>query len=316
MDETNTSLLPLGPLFPPSRLVFVPTEDICMLGVPLGSPSRSASFVSEKLFARLLPTVAKLVDFEDSQAAFYLLRVSFSVVRAVHFMRTTPLSHWRAEADRFDSSVRESAEAILGFPLPNPCYDQACLAPTLGGLGLRRVVDHADVAFAASRRESMKTCEEKWSLGPGSSDGPCQRLASLSIDEASLARLVGSAPDRRERQRLSRLVCDHAGAWVSAVPSSVDGLDTVMRPRVFRTAAAIRLGVPVLLSSVSCPSCMQIMDVLGDHASCCSKTSDTLIRHNRVRNLVDRTPLRVSLTRLWRKRASWVTPLGGGRGTS
>jgi len=29
------------------------------------------------------------------------------------------------------------------------------------------------------------------------------------------------------------------------------------------------------------------MDLLGDHASCCEKTGDILVRHNRIRDLVD-----------------------------
>ena len=52
----------------------------------------------EKLMKRLSRTVTALSEFEDSQAAFYLLRVSYSIVRAVHFMRTTPLEHWRDHA--------------------------------------------------------------------------------------------------------------------------------------------------------------------------------------------------------------------------
>ena len=33
---------------------------------------------------------------------------------------------------------------------------------------------------------------------------------------------------------------------------------------------------------------MQIIDVFGDHAACCSVSSDRIHRHNRVRNLLDR----------------------------
>jgi hypothetical protein len=45
-----------------------------------------------------------LVDFEDSQAASYLLRVSYSIVRAVHFMRTTPLEKLGCSVRPNDSS--------------------------------------------------------------------------------------------------------------------------------------------------------------------------------------------------------------------
>ena len=87
-----------------------------MLGVPLGSKAKNAEFVQRKLFSRLDRTVDRLKDFDDSQSAFFLLRVSFSIVRAVHFMRTTPLADWSAESVRFDNEIRTAAEAILGFP--------------------------------------------------------------------------------------------------------------------------------------------------------------------------------------------------------
>ena len=34
--------------------------------------------------------------------------------------------------------------------------------------------------------------------------------------------------------------------------------------------------------------CMQNFDFMGDHASCCAKNSDLIIRHNRIRNLLNK----------------------------
>jgi len=75
-----------------NQVKLIPHSEIQMLGVPLGSDLFVSEFVEKKLLGRLLSTVTKLVEFEDTQAASYLLRVSYSIVRAVHFMRTTPLS--------------------------------------------------------------------------------------------------------------------------------------------------------------------------------------------------------------------------------
>ena len=72
------------------QVKLVPHSEIQMLGVPLGNDSFVSGFVEKKLLGRLLDTVNRLVEFEDTQAATYLLRVSFSIVRAVHF-RTTPM---------------------------------------------------------------------------------------------------------------------------------------------------------------------------------------------------------------------------------
>ena len=51
---------------------------------------------------------------------------------------------------------------------------------------------------------------------------------------------------------------------------------------------SMRLGLPVLDEEKSCSLCMQTIDVFGDHAACCSMSSDRIHRHNRVRNLLDR----------------------------
>jgi hypothetical protein len=140
----------------------VPTSEVCILGVPLGSVAFTAKFVEEKLFSRVRVAVGRLCNLDDSQSAMFLLRISYGIVRATHFMRTTPLEHWVEHARTFDKMVRDAAEAILGTPFDDQAYAQAALTPRFGGLGLRRIVDHADAAFAASWRESQCTASETW----------------------------------------------------------------------------------------------------------------------------------------------------------
>ena len=71
-------------------MALVPTDEIQMLGVPLGSDTFVSHFVDGKLCAGTVKVMAKLAEFEDPQAAMYLLRLSYGIVRANHFMRTTP----------------------------------------------------------------------------------------------------------------------------------------------------------------------------------------------------------------------------------
>ena len=99
---------------------------------------------------------------------------------------------------------------------------------------------------------------------------------------------MAEAPSQRERQRLGRLVAEHAGAWVTAVPSALEGSDCILSPSVFRTAVRYRLGLPVARPDVQCSFCMQPFDLCGDHAACCKKNADIIVRHNRIRNLVAR----------------------------
>ena len=273
----------------PSPIVnvpLVPTEKIQMLGVPLGSSAFAADFVQARLLQPCDSVMSKLADFEDTQAAMYLLRLSYGIVRANHFMRTTPLHQWANQASKFDARVRQTVTDILGCAFTQESYDQACVSTTVGGLGIRRVSEHAPGAFSASWHSSKSTAEEKWSPLPGCSEAPqSQKDSSAKIDHSIMDGLI-SRSDKRGAQRLRRLDCLHANSWLSALPSSSDGKETILGPRIYRTAVRRLLGLPVLSSPVPCPLCQQIMDVLGDHALCCKKTRDLVTRHNRVRNLV------------------------------
>ena len=148
----------------------------------------------EKLLGRLLDTVNRLVEFEDTQAATYLLRVSFSIVRAVHFMRTTPLDQWREQASNFDGMIRAAIETIIGFPMDDPTFAQASLTPRLGGLGPRKVVEHADLAYHASWHEAQKVAKEKWT-SPANlpAEYLSQQDASFEFDEKMHTYLVDQA---------------------------------------------------------------------------------------------------------------------------
>ena len=204
-------------------------------------------------------------------------------------MRTTPLSHWHSIATSFDSSIRRVFESLVGFPLSNSAYTQACLTPKLGGFGIRRVAHHADFAFNASRFEVFSAWGVR--LGWSSSPAPCpsQREASFTFDSNVLTQLVSLSTTPREKQRLSRVSQPHAGSWVTAVPSTIDGPDALIRPQAFRIACRLRLGVSVFDDGIICPSCTHtFLDKFGDHAICCTSTGDLIVRHNRMRDLVEK----------------------------
>jgi len=90
---------------------------------------------------------------------------------------------WRAQAEKFDGTIRSAAESILGFPMSDQCYSQACLTPRLGGFGLRRAVDHAEIAFAASWHEAQDTCRERWRPRDDVKSFSTQKRGSFLKDE-------------------------------------------------------------------------------------------------------------------------------------
>ena len=153
-------------------------------------------------------------------------------MRAVHFMRTTPLHQWLKQAVTFDAMMRSAIERILGFPMSNLTFAQVCLTPKLGGLGLRRTVEHADLAFHASWHESQSTARETW---VPRADQPAiylpQQEASFRFDSKMHTYLIDQAPTDREAQRLRRVATPHACGFITAVPSNEDGKDTILHPR-------------------------------------------------------------------------------------
>jgi hypothetical protein len=186
LDRSRSSPCPLLSGDVSAAIPITALADLSILGVPLGPPDTVSPFVAKKLLDGLRPLLDKLVEFEDSQAASFLLRVSFSAVRATHFMRTTPLTHWRSVASSFDASIRGAFESIAGFPLSESSYTQASLTPRLGGFGLRQVVLHADGAFNACRSEVYAAWGSRlgWSSVPTPS--PSQQEASFSLDKSLL----------------------------------------------------------------------------------------------------------------------------------
>ena len=152
-----------------------------MLGVPLGSDTFGANYVSRKLL-KAKDVMSKITQFNDTHSAFYLLRTSYSITRANHFMRTTPLAIWFQQAQEYDSLVRGSAEEVLGFPFSDREYKQAATSPNVGGLGLRQCSIHAPGAFNDSLHRSRKFFGDKWPDKDRSTlkEAPPQRERSMA----------------------------------------------------------------------------------------------------------------------------------------
>ena len=183
-----------------------------------------------------------------------------------------------------------------------------CISTKFGGLGIRRVVDHANVAFAASWYESIRTAREMWIvLVVCKTEYVPQMAASSKVHVVSLDDLISWA-SARDAQRLRRSDFLHANAWISALPSAVDGKETVMEPRVYRTAVRSPTRppcLPLLLPldlSVSKP-----WIITAINAVCCRKSGDMITRHNRVRDLVaDFAKKGLLSPEIWRNWVCWA----------
>lgn len=109
-------------------------------------------------------------------------------------MRTTPFDQWETAAAKFGLCIRDVVSQILGTTFPGDSYVQACICTKFGGLGIRRVVDHPNVAFAASWHESKRTARKIW-LVPEvcESEYVPQMEASAKVNAVSLEDLISRA---------------------------------------------------------------------------------------------------------------------------
>ena len=95
----------------------------------------------------------------------------------------------------------------LGLKPTDEAYAQASVSTTIGGLGVRRILDHANGAFTASWHEAQVITSEKWTQPP---DKDCsvvyqsQRTASATTDAAIMAKLKAAASPR-DAPHLNRL---------------------------------------------------------------------------------------------------------------
>ena len=124
---------------------------------------------------------------------------------------------------------------------------------------MRKVEEHAGLAYHASWHEAQKTAKE---VGVPPEDLPVKYLsqkdASFEFDEKMHAYLIDNS-DVRGAQRLRRAAQPHACGFITAVPSDEDGKDTLLRPRNFRISVAYRLGMYVLDEEIPCPLCSRLL---------------------------------------------------------
>ena len=132
-----------------------------LLGSPVGSDAFCINFLNETL-SKLKDEAQKLMELNDSQSAFLLLKKCFSN-KIQHLLRTTPprltISHL---IDPFNALVHKIFANILKIDrLSDVVFQQCQLDVSDGGLGLGVAHFTAQTSFCASFIESFSSVEEK-----------------------------------------------------------------------------------------------------------------------------------------------------------
>ena len=121
---------------------FFRSPGIIVLGAPVGT----VTFEKEALEARIL-SVEKILDLlpnlEDPHGEYCLLRSCFSLPKITFSLRTIDPSNHMDILARFDYAIGKSIETTLGAPLPYPQQIQTSYPVSMGGMGIRKAVEHA-----------------------------------------------------------------------------------------------------------------------------------------------------------------------------
>lgn len=222
----------------------------------------------------------------DPHAGLVILRQCGSFAATASFARL----HGSNDAfEVVDSSCMESFEQ-LSTAMTRLSALQATLPVRKGGVGLRRIQDHAEAALLASTSSAARLSLSLVSRFPvitvpapiSAPEAPLQRVLSAAIDQ-SRADLLDSLLDATGRARLSSLHAPTTGMFLTSHP---DLLPHALLPESeFRTAIKLRLGLPLSHTTNQCRQCFHASsDAMGVHSLTCMSGGFRTRAHNALRN--------------------------------
>jgi hypothetical protein len=121
-----------------SGVSFLWTEGVLVLNVPVGSDTYGRTQLVNKV-EELRTRMQVLGDFQDTQAALFILRVSMGVCRVNFLLRALPQPLVKDVANVFDALMQENFASISCVVLPDRVWTAAQLpisTPDCPGLGL------------------------------------------------------------------------------------------------------------------------------------------------------------------------------------
>ena len=141
---------------------------------------------------------------------------------------------------------------------------------------------------AGARSETDLVAESQAELSPWSAERllqerPTQAQLTRPVYVRKFARLLARS-SYIHRARLRSVARVHAGAFLEAVPIG----QLKMMSTHFAVALQLRLGAPVYAVGMPplCPKCHKSSDRRGHHAMSCATTSDRIIKHDTVCDIV------------------------------
>ena len=229
-----------------------------------------------------------------------LLRLTSSLCKVVHLLRTVPPCFCKKALSFFDDAIRSAFSLGTGLCFDPNSWKQVCLPFRLGGFGMRSAVLHSPGAYLASVANAANLDGWDASLATGWEEAksdfftfsgkdnsvfsapvpPSQKSLSYAVDQLSFDTLLESSC-LRDKARLLSVSSGYSSYWLSVVPSGA--LNQLLDSREFCILAKFWCGLKLTSDPAPCPFCQQAMDEFGYHALTCKKGGCLGVRHNALR---------------------------------
>ena len=145
-----------GDYFPKS--IHRVSEGLIVLGAPVGT-SLFVQLNTQAIVNKIALSLKRAHDLEDPQMELLLLRCCLGTPKLNYWMRTCPSDYITQQIAIFDRTVDETLQHIIGTPISFVNRDIVGLPLSMGGLGISRATDIADIAFVSSMGSS-------WAIQP------------------------------------------------------------------------------------------------------------------------------------------------------
>ena len=285
----------------------VEKAEVTVMKCPIGDQDYCGSVLSKRV-GKAQSILDQIGDLPDSHCALYLMQ--YQTGRMEYISRSTPFALCQDALLRFDLSVRNCFESIMGSRFTNTEWQQARLPMRYSGLGMRSAHFYADAAYLASRAATQGLCEDIWdgftldesdpvhttinrlnerlpdeqvlAVVQGSLDAiPSQQSVSKSISKFEFERLRENAAPF-QRARMNAFSAPGVNRWLQDRPSQ--SLDKHFTGNELVSSIRLTLGVDVCDGRSLCKFCATPIDAKGIHPSSCGGGGDCIVRHNEVRD--------------------------------
>ncbi|XP_055356158.1 uncharacterized protein LOC129601387 [Paramacrobiotus metropolitanus] len=243
--------------------------------------------------------------------ALFLLKNCLGAPKIIYMLRCCNAWKQPQQLYQLDEAMRLCFQTLCNVRTSHddyPCWRQATLPVSRGGIGIRRAEELALPAFLASIHSvtdlislllpdhpavNISAAFELWKTNARLAELPehnarkAQRTWDLPLCNASLSVLLDIfRDDEINRARLLAQSTPEAGIWLNALPSAHIG--NLLDDDTVKISVGLRLGVSIC-EAHSCSKCHKPVDVYGHHGLSCAFSAGRHPRHGGLNSILCRS---------------------------